>query len=141
VLRDQPLTFLFFFILPVRLRPRTLLAITAGFEVLGFLTQELAGYGMIANSAHLGGFLGGYLVYISSQRGFDFGKMIRKQWKEYFPRKSTVQSDSYSLYIAKNASQRQEIDRILDKINTTGFQSLTPGERDTLESAKQLMHR
>lgn len=139
-LRDQPLTFLLFFIVPVRLRPRTLLAITIGLEVLGFLFQELANHGAIANSAHLGGFLGGYLGYLLGCQHLNVRNIFQK-YRNIFRQKATTQSTSYKIYITKDEKQRQEVDRILDKINASGFQSLTSEEREFLESTKQLMHR
>ena len=137
---NRPLTFLLFFVLPVTLKPRLLLAICAGLEGFFFLTQEL-GQGGIANSAHLGGMLGGSLCY--------FCFLYRRQLTEAIKKKITFRSksmnamhgESYKLYITSYSAQRSEIDRILDKINATGFKSLTEVERKTLNSAKHLIRQ
>jgi hypothetical protein len=56
-------------------------------------------------------------------------------------RVDAVADDSYKLYVKSYSAQRSEIDRILDKINERGFKSLTEAEKNTLNSAKHIMHR
>jgi membrane associated rhomboid family serine protease len=136
---DRPLVFLFYFVLPIKLKPRILLIGVALIEVYCFFMNELRGE-HIANSAHLGGILGGCLCYLFHRYcwrcGHIFGKKAMGDGTT-----NTIQSDSYELYITSYSAQRNEIDRILDKINESGFQSLTKTERNTLNSAKHLMHR
>jgi membrane associated rhomboid family serine protease len=140
VCENRPIVFLLFFIIPVRIRPRMLLAITVGMEAFCFLTQELAG-GQVANSAHLGGILGGCLCYIFYNYHHKSRKIIKGKPTPKTQATDTMYGDSYNLYITSHSAQRSEIDRILDKINESGFKSLTEAEKNTLNSAKHLMRR
>jgi membrane associated rhomboid family serine protease len=136
---DRPATFLLFFVIPVKLRPRILLAVVGGLEAFCFFTQELAG-SRVAHSAHLGGILGGCLCYYFYHCRGKLADIFRKK----LIRKSqadAIQEDNYKLYITSHSARRSEVDRILDKINEHGFKSLTEGERKTLNAAKHLMHR
>lgn len=93
----------------------------------------------IAHFAHLGGFLGGYLYLRWSELrspGRDFRQRTtappvkRASGSNHvadLQRWSRIQRDTM------HEVNRAEIDRILDKINSTGIGSLTPGERETLE--------
>jgi membrane associated rhomboid family serine protease len=91
----------------------------------------------IAHFAHLGGFLGGYLYLRWAELrspARDFRKKTTPVIKPSggnpvadLQRWSRIQRDSM------HEVNRTEIDRILDKINSTGIASLTPGERETLE--------
>jgi membrane associated rhomboid family serine protease len=92
--------------------------------------------GSIAHFAHLGGFVGGYL----------FLKLLgRRSGSERFRRQSLPQTPR--LETANGALERwrkirrdtlhevnrDELDRILDKISAAGIGSLTPGEREFLD--------
>ncbi|MDR1366788.1 MAG: rhomboid family intramembrane serine protease [Puniceicoccales bacterium] len=136
---NRPMIFLLFFVIPVRIKPRILLAIATGLEAFCFFTQELAG-GRVANSAHLGGILGGLICYYFYHYHRRCTKIIREKLMKH-RRTTNATDDSYKLYIKSYSAQRSEIDRILDKINESGFNSLTEAERNTLNSAKHLMHR
>ncbi|MDR1303016.1 MAG: rhomboid family intramembrane serine protease [Puniceicoccales bacterium] len=137
---NRPLIFLLFFILPVKLRPRTLLAITCGLEVFCFFTQELWGSN-VAHSAHLGGILGGCLCYFFHQYRRKYARIFREKLARGSRSANAMYGDNYKLYITSYSARRSEVDRILDKINESGFKSLTEAERSTLNSAKHLMHR
>jgi membrane associated rhomboid family serine protease len=140
VCANRPAVFLLFFVIPIRMRPRMLLMVTAGLEVFCFFTQELVG-GNVANSAHLGGILGGlgcYYFYCHRRR---YARIIEGKRTKCGHKVDAVADDSYKLYVKSYSAQRREIDRILDKINERGFKSLTEAEKNTLNSAKHLMHR
>jgi membrane associated rhomboid family serine protease len=136
---DQPINVLLSLLIPVRLKPRKLLMLAVGLEVLGFLIQELPG-GVVANSAHLGGLLGGYLCYLFQRYRRRCASVVRDGSEER-PKTAKMVNDSYGLYITSYSAQKREIDRILDKINESGFHSLTEAERKTLNAAKHIMHR
>ena len=79
----------------------------------------------IAHFAHLGGMLFGYLYIRSNFQLFKFKNFFKRgdpgmtvHWKE---------DDSEDL--------KSEVDRILDKIQQSGFESLTEKERETLKNA------
>ncbi|MDR2812713.1 MAG: rhomboid family intramembrane serine protease [Puniceicoccales bacterium] len=137
---NRPMVFLLFPLIPVRVKPRILLAITAGMEVFCFFTQELV-KGNVANSAHLGGILGGLGCYYFYRYCYQYVSMIKEKLMKRRRIVDAMADDSYKLYIKSYSAQRSEIDRILDKINESGFKSLTKAEKNTLNSAKHLMHR
>ena len=58
---NDPITFLLFLILPVKLKPKFLLIGVLGLELYGFLLGELQNSSSIAHSAHLGGMVVGLL--------------------------------------------------------------------------------
>ena len=54
-----PLTFMIFFVLPVSVKPMTMLKIAAAMELAGFAVEILGGHPVVAYSAHLGGMAAG----------------------------------------------------------------------------------
>jgi len=93
----------------------------------------------IAHFAHLGGFLGGYLYLRWSELRSPARDFRKKAAPLTVKRPSTgnpvadIQRWSRIPRDSMHEVNRTEIDRILDKINSTGIASLTPGERETLE--------
>ncbi len=146
-----PLTFLIFFVLPISLRPMTMLKFAAAFELLGLLYSLSFGGATIAYSAHLGGMLAG-MVLAKKWRGqtirmpniFSFGKTkpFKNAWaqrnKAGCSEQKTAADYKYSVNISAHADLKKEVDRILDKINVNGFSSLTESERETLRRAKEI---
>ena len=93
--------------------------------------------------AHLGGALAGYLFVVSLRRGTDLTKgfnLILDTVSNLFkPRKLKVKNTGYSgkkmtdaEYNANKAKKTAEIDRILDKIKTSGYESLSAEEKKRL---------
>jgi membrane associated rhomboid family serine protease len=140
VCANRPMVFLLFFVIPIQVRPRMLLMAAAGMEVFCLFTQELVG-GNIASSAHLGGILGGLGCYYFYRYRRRHARIIDEKLTKRDGKVDAVADDSYKLYVKSYSAQRSEIDRILDKINEKGFKSLTDAEKNTLNSAKHLMHR
>jgi membrane associated rhomboid family serine protease len=90
----------------------------------------------IAHFAHLGGFLGGYLFIKVRQRGGGAAK-FRKQ---AVPITRKIETPATSLDRWRRIKRdglhevnRDELDRILDKISAGGIGTLTPGEREFLD--------
>lgn len=142
---DRPITFLLFFIIPISLRPRVLLWSLLVVEVFLLLLYEIPGRTIIASSAHLGGILAGWITYQLYIRNFlktSFskvkieaprwlkGKVIHKASKAQF-----------TLNITNKELLKQEVDRILDKINHEGFGALTQEEKEILEKAKDILKK
>ena len=139
-----PLTFLIFFIIPVSLKPMTMLKIAAAIEAMGFFYSLSVGHATIAYSAHLGGMAAGYFL-ARRKRGaaVEFPRM--PSFKKFFGGGSRKEPDNrgageyrYSVNITSHADLKAEVDRILDKINSGGFSSLTEEERETLKKAKEV---
>lgn len=114
-------------VLPIE--ARWLVIIYAAIDVLGF-----AGYGTrgIANLAHLGGFAGAlfYLLYLERRQG-------ARRFKATTTPKVSDSSLGAWQKVDRNsihAVNREEVDRILDKINASGIASLTPQERQFLSN-------
>ncbi len=143
---NRPLTFLLFFIFPIRATPKQMFAVVFFTEALGFLFIELApnAHESIAFSSHLGGILTG-LVFAKLVNGKLFGLPYWRE-KNFFEkfvekvkaRKGAMRAadSSFNVSISKPSDLRKEVDRILDKINEKGFASLTDSERETLKQAK-----
>lgn len=149
---DMPMSFLFF---PGSLTGRHLLYIIAGFQLFFFMFDELVPgrSGATAHSAHLGGLLGG-IIY---GRWF-FSRPTASSWLRKFQpvkveepawaRRAGNQQERPKFKVnvgnteqrpADRSHLRTEVDRILDKINESGFGSLTAEEKRILDRAKELL--
>jgi membrane associated rhomboid family serine protease len=85
--------------------------------------------GGVADFAHLGGYLGGFLflIYLEQRQG---SKRFRKQASVPPPTRDALVGNWRNVNRDSiHAVNRDEVDRILDKINTSGITSLTPQER------------
>ena len=130
-----PLTFLIFFVLPVRLKPMTLLKVITAIEVFGLLFSLSNGGSDIAYSAHLGGLGVGIAFAELIKRGkLDFidriclpRPAILNSWKK----RAGAQTYKFKIDVPSDFSLR--VDKILEKINKEGFASLTQEERDFLK--------
>lgn len=159
---NRPITLLLFFIVPVTILPKWLVIFVAGFDLLGLLFYELVGQGGIggiAHSAHIGGFALGWLffrfVHNGTWSGLGQGEasMELPAWLKR-SKKSATQSNPYHVNVGsaskksspsapaqRHADLRDEVDRILDKINVSGFGALTDEEKRVLDRAKDGMNR
>jgi membrane associated rhomboid family serine protease len=113
----------------IPIEARWLVIIYAAIDILGF-----NGFGRfgVANVAHLGGFAGAllYLLFLE-----------RRQGARRFKQTATPKVSESSLGNWKNVDRgsihsvnREEVDRILDKISASGLASLTPQERQFLSN-------
>ncbi len=145
---DHQITLLLFFFLPVTLKVRWLLLITALFTLLGWGFSELparhdwpswkaAWRDGIAHSAHLGGLLFGWCAWRT---------LNRTNWAPSYaqvqePMPTEAPSPAFESPTEENsparpltsAQARAELDTLLDKISAGGFGSLTAGEKRRLE--------
>jgi membrane associated rhomboid family serine protease len=141
---NRPITFLLFFIVPVTVKPKYLTLVLLGIAVFGLLFLEIPGNGGVAHSAHLGGMLAGWLYFRyvhnrTAERATARPKVEVPQW---FRRKKTVSKPApYKVNVSQTADVRKEVDRILDKINRSGFGSLTDQEKKILDEARDLLNR
>jgi membrane associated rhomboid family serine protease len=143
---DREITLLLFFVIPVTLKPKYIVLITAAITVFGVFFYEIPGrmYDIdIAHSAHLGGMLAGLCYYrlfhrsnlwdLSSRPAVALPRWLKR------PVQPTAVGDPGSL--PKRDDLRAEVDRILDKINSSGFGALTAEEKRVLDSARDLLSR
>ena len=145
---DRPITLLLFFVLPVTIKPRYLLLGSSVISVLGLLLYELPNRSNMAHSAHLGGILFGVLFYrtmIQTKSLFSiFGRStVKIRPPDWMKRQQKDNSNnlSYSVNRASRNELQKEVDRILDKINNSGFGSLNDMEKATLERAKDFLSK
>jgi membrane associated rhomboid family serine protease len=148
---EEPITFLFFFVLPVTLRPKWIAWALFGFEGFGYLFRELPSRGIpdVAYSAHLGGIFGAYIFFrlfykpysnvvsFETDPGF-FQKISQKVFRGNKGKRVGI--TSFTVNVTNRSELKEEVDRILDKINTQGFNALTKEEKKTLDQAKDLLH-
>ncbi len=146
----RPITLLLFFVLPVTLLPIWLLAIVGGIDVLGLLFRELPSGGLsgnVAHSAHLGGLAAGWLYHrFVISRGPErplwenATEVEAPRWFRKAKRTGLTEAP-YKVDIRSTDDLRAEVDRILDKINSEGFGSLTPAEKARLDEARDLLSK
>jgi membrane associated rhomboid family serine protease len=110
---------------------RWLVLIYAAFDlVMGIGGQRLG----VANFAHLGGLVGGalYLLFLERRRGAG----ARRFKAATTPRVADPALDNWRKVDRNSvhAVNRDEVDRILDKISASGIGSLTPQERQFLSN-------
>lgn len=113
-------------ILPVE--ARTLVIVMTAMSVWG----GISGGGNIAHFAHLGGFLGGYLFLRLRE------SRTRARQQRFMPPVRLFTSGDVQRWRSIDRStmhevNRDELERILAKIDATGIESLTAGERQFLE--------
>ena len=131
---NQPISLLLFFILPITVKPKWILWGTLALEVYGLLQTEIHSFGGIAHSAHLGGMFCG-LFFTYRNPGESNSLYVKFSHSSTFAKQKLPKS-KYKVNFSKNETIREETDRILDKINSKGFGSLTIEEKETLEKAK-----
>lgn len=144
---DRPMTLLLFFIFPVTLKPRYIALGLFAIDACGVLFFELLGHAGagIAHSAHLGGMAAGWLYFhlvYARGRESSYGKAAIElpRWFRR-SRKPDAPAPAYKVNLGSGEDLRAEIDRILDKINSEGFQSLTAEEKRRLDHARDHLSR
>ena len=145
---DHQITLLLFFFLPVTLRVRWLLFVTALFALLGWGFSELparhdwptwkaAWPDSIAHSAHLGGLVLGWLAWRYLSRTISAPGYAQVQEPMPSDAPSPASEPETSVFPSSDppsqAQTRAEMDRLLDKISAGGFGSLTVSEKLRLE--------
>ncbi|MCX8488886.1 MAG: rhomboid family intramembrane serine protease [Opitutales bacterium] len=145
---DHQITLLLFFFLPVTLKVRWLLILTALFTLLGWGFSEFparhawgawkpAWHDGIAHSAHLGGLIFGWLAwrYLNRTNWAPSYAQVQEPMPTDAPSPAfeTPTEENPSSRPLTSAQARAEMDRLLDKISSGGFGSLTTGEKRRLE--------
>ncbi len=142
---EREITFLVFFVLPVRAQPKMVAWLLVGISLAGFAFGELTGGKLgIAHSAHLGGMLTGWLYYryFHANNGWDRAAGPVFAWPAWMQRRKAEKSvTNYKVNITTPGDLKTEVNRILDKINSSGFSALTDEEKRILDEAKDLLSR
>jgi membrane associated rhomboid family serine protease len=120
--------------------------------LIAFGVLSVGGNSNVANLAHLGGALCGYLYMLYDIKGFKLKAKVRSMnVPEWFSTKPKQESSGYTDVVDAKVFDIQEgrkdersdlqkhIDEILDKISQSGYQSLTEDEKRILfEASKKL---
>lgn len=145
----EPNRQLILFPIPIPVKSRWVLWGLLAFSLFG-LSGELSGArGGIAHSAHLGGMLAGFLyvhfVHTARPRfGARPDSRPAVELPEWFKRrnqKPATRKVTYRVNRSNRDELQKEVDRILDKINTSGFGSLNDSEKQTLDHAKDILRK
>lgn len=143
---ERPITVLLFFIIPLTIKPKWLLRGMLAIEGFLFLFYELPGKTFIASSGHLGGILGGFIMYqilMGKWRNLLNLKKIKMEPPKWLKKTQNpkVSNPKYTVNISHTKVTKEEINRILDKIHHRGFAALTDDEKRTLNKAKDILNR
>jgi membrane associated rhomboid family serine protease len=147
---NREVTLLLFFVLPVTFKPKYVAYSLVAIDLCGLVFYEILGASppfFAAHSAHLGGMAAGWIYYRylhDSKWGFASGRadIELPRWvKQRSAAKSAAPAPSYSVNIGDRGHLRAEVDRILDKINSDGFGSLSADEKRVLDEARDLISR
>jgi membrane associated rhomboid family serine protease len=126
----MPIMALLFFILPVRMRARTLGYILVGVSVFFLVFRLMPGVGHLA---HLGGFAAGWV----------FGMVYRKRFGDVCD--TTFQNPLAPRSPAdpeiEIIPQARTVDEVIDKVVSEGIESLTRDERRVLEESRSFRRR
>ncbi len=142
---EQPITL---FLVDVGMRAKHLALGLFAIDVLGLVLVEIPGrssWFSMAHSAHLGGMAAGWIYFRMAHQGrwlipgekptIELPGWARKA------RKTDTSAPVYKINLSKREDLKAEVDRILDKINSEGFQSLTAEEKRHLDQARELLGR
>jgi membrane associated rhomboid family serine protease len=130
---NRVITFLLFFVIPINMKAKHLVMIFAGINLLGALQSYTGGkQSMVAHLAHLGGLLVGYL-YLKG--GHHIGQGIAAYRKRQA--QSRLAAEARRQKDIRN--KREEIDRILDRINDVGYDGLSEKEKKILKEASDFL--
>jgi membrane associated rhomboid family serine protease len=147
---NREISTLLFFIVPVSVKPKHLAYFLIAWDLFGFVFYEVLGtvspFGA-AHSAHLGGMAAAW-VYFRYIHNMDWSLAAGRadiefpRWmKQRGPAKAPREAPAFSINVGDRGHLRAEVDRILDKINSEGFGSLSADEKRVLDEAKDLIGR
>jgi len=128
---DREITLLLFFILPVRMKARSLALLFAGMSLLSGVLGSTDG---VAHFAHLGGMLVGYLYM---KRPWQAGSLVSryKKWKQKRHMRVVREKE-------ENLNKlRRLVDQVLDKANEVGMEKLSREEKVFLKKASKVLNK
>lgn len=146
---NQRLTMLLLFV-PVTMVVKYMVIFFVGLDLIGFVLFEVMGrtspFGLAqAHSAHLGGMAVGWLYfrYVHTREWQTPDGRAEIELPKWFKRtkETAAPTPAFKVNLTNRENLRAEVDRILDKINSHGFGSLTPAERQILDDARDLLSK
>lgn len=138
---ERPITVLLFFIIPLTLKPKWILRGMLVIEAFLYLFYELPGKSFVASSGHLGGILGGFIMFyilMGKWRNLLNLKKIRMMPPKWLKKSTShkISQTKFTVNLSHKKPTQEEVNKILDKINERGFASLTDDEKRILNKAK-----
>ncbi|MBN1465815.1 rhomboid family intramembrane serine protease [candidate division KSB1 bacterium] len=132
---NRIVTLLLFFVLPVQLRAKTLVAISIGISlILGLQSEFFGTTDHVAHFAHLGGAFAGLVLL----RGHSFFERMLKRIADEQLKKRQMQEKRRQASIQQ---KRKDIDTILDRINEIGYENISEAERNFLKEASEFLSK
>jgi len=135
-----------YFLIPVKVKYFVIFLIAIGLFSIGTPTD-------VANLAHLGGALAGYLFVLYDRKRLPFDNIVRRvnRWwdsysvkqpdsQEFTGKEETKIYDIRDGRTSENQDIQKRIDEILDKIGRGGYQSLTEEEKKILFDASKKLN-
>ncbi len=135
-----------YFLLPIRAR-----YFVAGIIAIDLLSSMMGPQSNVAHLAHLGGAAMGFVLLLLEKKGVSWKRFVRKPQMTYIPpqyhytkpksvgREDISDATYEDIHPSPESGQQQRVDEILDKINQSGYQSLTDEEKRFLfEASKRL---
>jgi membrane associated rhomboid family serine protease len=134
---------IFIFPLPIPIKAKWFVLLYAGIELFSAISTSGDG---VAHLAHLGGMIFGFFMIrywqknpskgYGPSKGEDFFSNLRSSWEKRTKKKADTGRNSTGNpdwdYNAQKKTEQDEIDRILDKIRRSGYDSLTAEEKRKL---------
>lgn len=144
---NQKMSFMPFFLFSLTMRPMYFVYGLAAIDTFLLVLYELPGSPVpfaYAPSAHLGGIAAGllYFRFLHANNGWDRAAGLTLPSWLRFPNRKVEQPPPAPIRPHRVAEDlRADVDRILDKINSQGFGSLTEEEKRTLDDAKDTLSK
>jgi membrane associated rhomboid family serine protease len=145
---NRQVDFLLFFVLPVRVRTTHLVLFLLGIDTIGLVAYEIMGAARpfeqfaLSHSAHLGGMAAGWLYFRFTYRPtWRLGQSRKSDLSNEWGESAKEDAGAPQATAKPTRDLRAEVDRVLDKINSHGFASLTAQERRVLDEAKDSITR
>jgi len=147
---NRETTLLLFFVLPVTIKPKYLAFTLLAADLFGLVLYEILGLSApfyAAHSAHLGGMAAGwvYFRYIHDSEWSFASARADIELPLWMRKRGATGAESppaaYTVNAGNRGHLRAEVDRILDKINSDGFGSLSADEKRVLDEARDLIGR
>lgn len=136
---EEEFVILIMFVYPAKLKPKFILIGLIIIELI-MLMPEIMGKSMVASSSHLGGILGGFIFFRYLLHKDSWFEPVRKKKKVSSKGITRKSSPKFTINMNNRSALRKEVDRILDKINSQGFGTLTKEEKQTLDRAKDILN-
>ena len=145
---EQEIKLLLLFV-PITIRPKYLVWFLFAVDFFCLIFWEIKGQVSplrMGHSAHLGGMLAGYL-YFRLVHQFEWrnpdGKIDVELpgWLRKSKKTTAATTGQFKVNLSTREELKTEVDRILDKINSEGFNALTPEEKRLLDDAKDQLSR